>query len=322
MKILYITNYRNIAQHSCGFINDYMSDLIFHGLKQLYGKDVTVLMPPIHLYKENQGGKYNHLFQSGDMESYFWGGMTSFYLLDKDYDSEILDGTNEYRKNWFQSIKDRIISKEFDLIIYGSARRYMHFFDIVSEVYPKEQVIMIDGNDDQRLMVTSEQGYPYFKRELVDFKNLPSNVKPITFCYPEEKIGRRTKNKTQKRGTVIPGDLSTYIFRGDGYSSKLEKQYYKDYNKSYFGLTQKKAGWDCMRHYEIMGNYCLPYFPNLAFCPKNTLYNFPKDLILEGSKLMHSFNESKYYDILEEIFCYFKKHLTTKAVAKELINSI
>ena len=95
-----------------------------------------------------------------------------------------------------------------------------------------------------------------------------------------------------------------------------------DYQKSYYGVTSKKAGWDCMRHYEIMGNYCLPYFPNLAFCPKNTLYNFPKDLILEGSKLMHSFNESKYYDILEEIFCYFKKHLTTKAVAKELINRI
>ena len=37
---------------------------------------------------------------------------------------------------------------------------------------------------------------------------------------------------------------------------------------------------------------------------------------------MHSFNETKYYNLLEEMFKYFKKHLTTKAVAKELINRI
>ena len=183
-------------------------------------------------------------------------------------------------------------------------------------------IILLDGNDDTQLLDLADQGYLYFKRELSDYSNLPSNIKPITFSYPEEKIGRRNKNKTQKRGTVIPGDESTYIFRGTGFSLDMEKRYYKDYNKSYFGLTEKKAGWDCMRHYEIMGNYCLPYFPDLAFCPKNALYNYPKELILEGNKLMHSFNETKYYNLLEEMFKYFKKHLTTKAVAKELINRI
>ena len=322
MKILYVTDFQTISLQTGGYISDYLNDLTFHGLKQLYGKDVTALIPPIHLYKENQGGVYNHMFQTDDVERHFWGGMTSFYLLNKDYDPIVLEGTIKERKEWFDSIRDRIVSKEFDLIIWGSARRCLHLFKDAKKIYPKEQLILLDGNDDTQLLDLADQGYPYFKRELSDYSNLPFNIKPITFSYPEEKIGRRTKNKTQKRGTVIPGDEKTYIFRGDGYSFDLEKKYYKDYNKSYFGLTEKKAGWDCMRHYEIMGNYCLPYFPDLAFCPENTLYNFPKELIIEGNRLMHSFNETKYYSLLEEMFKYFKKHLTTKAVAKELINRI
>ena len=322
MKILYVTDFQTTSLESGGFISDYLNDLTFHGLKQLYGKDVTALIPPIHLYKESQGGVYNHMFQTNNMEDHFWGGMTSFYLLDKDYDPKVLDGTIEERKEWFDSLRDRIASKEFDLIIWGNARRCLHMFRDAKAVYPKEQLILLDGNDDTQLLDLADQGYLYFKRELSDYSNLPSNIKPITFSYPEEKIGRRNKNKTQKRGTVIPGDESTYIFRGTGFSLDMEKRYYKDYNKSYFGLTEKKAGWDCMRHYEIMGNYCLPYFPDLAFCPKNALYNYPKELILEGNKLMHSFNETKYYNLLEKIFKYFKKHLTTKAVAKELINRI
>ena len=255
MKILYVTDFQTISLQTGGYISDYLNDLTFHGLKQLYGKDVTALIPPIHLYKENQGGVYNHMFQTDDVERHFWGGMTSFYLLNKDYDPIVLEGTIEERKEWFDSIRDRIVSKEFDLIIWGSARRCLHLFKDAKKIYPKEQLILLDGNDDTQLLDLADQGYPYFKRELSDYSNLPSNIKPITFSYPEEKIGRRTKNKTQKRGTVIPGDEKTYIFRGDGYSFDLEKKYYKDYNKSYFGLTEKKAGWDCMRHYEIMGNY-------------------------------------------------------------------
>jgi hypothetical protein len=33
----------------------------------------------------------------------------------------------------------------------------------------------------------------------------------------------------------------------------LQAEYKRDYRKAYFGLTRKKEGWDCMRHYEILG---------------------------------------------------------------------
>ena len=32
----------------------------------------------------------------------------------------------------------------------------------------------------------------------------------------------------------------------------VEEEYYDDLSSSWFGLTCKKGGWDCLRHYEIM----------------------------------------------------------------------
>ena len=314
MKILYVTDFEQIALCSGGYISDYLNDLTFHGLKKLYGKDVTAFIPPVHMYKENKNGAVDHLFSSKNMEKHFWGGMTFPYLLDKDYDERVF-GSAIDRTEYFDEMRDRIENQEFDLIIYGNFRRCIHMFDIVQKIYPKEKVALLDGNDDTQMAEIVQDGYLYFKRELQDYTNLPSNIKPITFSYPKEHLSEVNKSKTQKKGIVIPGDKSTYIF-------KDEKSYYDDYNKSYFGITEKKAGWDCMRHYEIMGNYCLPYFPDLMYCPKNTLFNFPKDLIMEGNKLMDNFDKWEYFRILDEMFEYFKNNLTTEAVAQDLINRI
>jgi hypothetical protein len=84
----------------------------------------------------------------------------------------------------------------------------------------------------------------------------------------------------------------------------------------------KKAGWDALRHYEILGNYCLPYFVGLEECPKDTLFNFPKELILEGMNLANSFDEQKYFCILNEVFEYTKNNLTTKNIAKYILEHV
>ena len=66
MKILYITNYMDIAKASGGFINDYQNDLVFYGLKELFGDDVVDSTPIISLYKE-----YKEKIPSQNL----WGGM-------------------------------------------------------------------------------------------------------------------------------------------------------------------------------------------------------------------------------------------------------
>ena len=58
--------------------------------------------------------------------------------------------------------------------------------------------------------------------------------------------------------SLIPGDMTTYIF-----NKYKEVEYNKMYQDSRFALTKKKGGWDCLRHYEILMNGCIPLFENL-----------------------------------------------------------
>jgi hypothetical protein len=289
MKILYVTNHIDIARASGGFINDYQNDLIFYGLRELFGDDVVDSTQIISLYKEYEGKI---------PQQHLWGGMTAFWLI---------GNNNIDRTNIEEKIKDRY----YDLIIYGAIKRCKNYYDLVSQYYPANKVILIDGNDESDLDPLYHK-YLYFKRELVeDHKNLL----PITFGIPTSKLATPNLIKTQEYATCIPGQPETYVF-------KSEQPYYEDYQKSYYGVTMKKAGWDCMRHYEILGNYCIPYFVGLEDCPKNTLANLPKELLLDAKDLAENFDEQKYFIILNELFDYTKNNLTTKNLANYILSKI
>jgi hypothetical protein len=287
MKILYITNHITTAKLSGGFINDYLNDLLFYGLTELDNIEVIDSTPIIHLYKENQHKiPIQHL----------WGkGFTSTYLINED---------NIDRSNIEEKIKD----KYFDLIIYGSVNRCLDYYDIVSKTYPNNKIFLIDGADDTFIHPLSNK-HPYFKRELISNQFIP-----IHFAIPECKITINKSNKTQEYGSIIPGQ--------EGYKFDIEQEYYNDYSKSYFGVTMKKAGWDCMRHYEILANNCIPYFVDLENCPKNALTNLSKELLLEARELANNFDEQKYFNILNELFDYTKQHLTTKQLAQYVLSYV
>jgi hypothetical protein len=287
MKILYITNHIDIAHASGGFISDYQNDLIFYGLRELFGDDVVDSTQIVSLYKEYEGKIPSQ---------YLWGGMTTFWLI---------GDNNIDRTNIEEKIKDRY----YDLIIYGAIKRCKDYYDLVSQHYPANKVILIDGNDETELDPLYQK-HLYFKRELVENHK---NLLPITFGIPTSKLATTNILKTQEYATCIPGQPETYIF-------KSEQPYYEDYQKSYYGITMKKAGWDCMRHYEILGNYCIPYFVDLEDCPKNTLANLPKELLLEGRELTNNFDELKYFSILDELFNYTKNNLTTKNLATYILS--
>jgi len=287
MKILYITNHKNSFQLSGGYINDYLNDLLFYGLTELENIEVIDSSPIIHLYKENQ--------QNIPLQTLWGKGFTSTYLIDKD---------NIDRSNIEEKIKD----KYFDLIIYGSVNRCLDYYDIVSKIYPPNKIFLIDGDDSTDINPLSIT-HPYFKRELIS-----NNFIPIHFAIPECKITTNKLDKTQEYGSIIPGQ--------GGYKFDIEQEYYDDYNKSYFGVTMKKAGWDCMRHYEILANNCIPYFTDLEECPSKILTNLPKKLLLEAKELANNFEEQKYFSILNELFEYTKQHLTTKQLAQYVLNYV
>lgn len=58
----------------------------------------------------------------------------------------------------------------------------------------------------------------------------------------------------------MEGSFTSYAFN-------TEKEYYLDLQSSRFGITTKRAGWDCLRHYEIAANGAVICFRNLSEKP-------------------------------------------------------
>ena len=119
-------------------------------------------------------------------------------------------------------------------------------------------------------------------------------------------------------------------FKGE-YVYEEEEEYYQGYRDSLFAITKRKGGWDCMRHYEILANGCIPYFVDLDKCPKGAMFRFPKKLVLEAMSLPgvsymyidHDiFDKKRYYEILNELLEYTRKMLTTSAMAEYILNEM
>lgn len=134
-------------------------------------------------------------------------------------------------------------------------------------------------------------------------------VYPISFSIPESKLVDSVPIKTKRLAHIVPGDLSTYVFQD-------EASYRHDYQTSVFGKTCKKAGWDCLRHYEILANGAVPWFDRLEDCPKNTMTHFPKEIVANA---MTSETPEQY---IPELLEYTRRHLTCRAMAQHVLDTV
>lgn len=209
-----------------------------------------------------------------------------------------------------EEIMDKISSNFYDMVIYGSIWRDNSFIEHVTTKYDKKRIHFIDGEDHTNIKEDYVSKGVYWKRELTD-----SEVNPINFSIPMSQLIKDTPPKQKIMAHIIPGDLSTYIYND-------ENSYYQDYAISYYGRTWKKGGWDCMRHYEILANKCIPYFPDLHNCPEKTMTYFPKKIILQ-TNLYAEKNEihPNYGEISEELFEYTKNNLTSEKLVEKLFLS-
>jgi hypothetical protein len=152
-------------------------------------------------------------------------------------------------------------------------------------------------------------------------------IYPISFSIHESKIVKNVPNKTRLLSPLIPGDTTTYIYTN-------EDDYYQNYKDSMFAITRMKAGWDCMRHYEILACGCIPLFIDLDKCPKNIMTHLPKNIMISSIML---YNEMLKYKSFEEIpdelkiLCnsyiryylnYTREYLTNEKMAIYVLNKI
>ena len=288
MKILFISGGDDV---------DYQCDVVFHGLKKLYGRNVYETVDNWFMFDDISDKQKSQLYGKG---------FTITGLLDAKLKNVIT----------IHEVKKKLKQTFFDLVIFGSIWRCADFFDLASCYYSKEKIIAIDGEDDTTILKSFVRRTLYFKRE---FDGSSKGVFPISFGIPKEKIINEIKQKEKILAHIIPEDKSTYIYEN-------ENDYYNDYAISYFGKTTKKAGWDCLRHYEIIANGCIPYFPDLSKCPRDTMVSFPKDIILNTNDIFAKIGkEIHVYDELlkeysEQILTFCKNHLTTERIVEYLIN--
>lgn len=268
---------------------DYQDDCLCIGLKELFGADVIDVNKRSHIYTSYSNEAAKNLYGMG---------MTVSRVLP---DLEV-DRTD---------IGSKIKHRYFDLVVYGSIWRCNSDIQKVLEYYPKHKIAVVDGEDETNIHQIFNLNIPYFKRELVVKHN---RLFPISFALPTSKVNF-DGIKEREIAICDPRDRLTYIY-------KNEKDYYNGYRESKYAFTMKKAGWDCLRHYEILGNGCLPIFLDIDKCPNLTMNNFPKTLALE---VLDEYTKNKlpnYNEYAPRFKDHFMLNMTTEAIAKNFINTL
>ena len=230
---------------------------------------------------------------------------------------------------WSQPIEDIPRNQgcfaNIDLVIYGF---YPHDKPIdwrllVKNTGKAPRVVYLDGDDDSLIKSNLR---PYFKRELFEEAN---DVFPIGFGIPQRLI--RPINIDQKCQLHQTHVQDSEFTSATSYKFTMDTEYYDDLARSYFGITMKKTGWDCMRHYEIMAAGTLVMFKDFdrkpplcaPLCPHFISYTDKKDFMEKTGRLLTNGKpNAEYVRILQAQRDWLLENATCTARAKHLLLQI
>jgi len=308
MKILILRKPQTLAGYPGGVHGGacYQSDMLLHGLRGKLGNDVVEYERAWWMYYNDFGpGKW-------DPDIYTPKGFTIYRTLGDDSEVDRTD------------IEEKIKTRYFDYVVFA----YTHYglrlgsWELVTQYYPKNRIIFVDGGDLwSDLIPAAVDNSIYFKREI---DRPASKLHKINFAIPIEKISTIFRQKKHVLAPMDPRNKQSYIYN-DEYS------YYAQYAESLLGITMKKSGWDCMRHYEILANNCIPLFLDIKSCPPNIMTSLPKDLLIEVLDLAmannldyfsHGEGLERWYEYNEKIQAHFRKYCTTDALAGYFLDTI
>jgi hypothetical protein len=295
MKILFTRNWTHE--------NDYLSDMLLHGLRAI-GCDVVDDPVLWYMYKDAD---------TAAVEKLHGRGFTTYRTLD----NITVDRTDT---------ESKICNRYFDLVILSRADFESPYESLILEHYGPDKLIIVDGRDQPNLTHWRNSNHlldcgTYFKREL---ETARPGVYPVSFAFPREKILNTGTPKQKLIAGAKPVTSGQYTFT-------VEADYYQDYAVSYFGETQKKGGWDCMRHYEIMAAGCVPWFKDIAQCPEQICTTLPKTELLAVCALIDqhgldwfqdtSTGEIVYKELQDRVYQHFLANCTTEHLANYILNT-
>ncbi len=279
MKILFLTSSEQ----------DYLSDCLLLGLRRIYGPQLVDYPRRDILYRDCPEFMRCQVRGHGFT---LYTGLLEEIPIDR------------------YGVGEKLVQGEYDLVIISDIWRQFGFFSQWRPYLHPENTIIVDGSDTDQVyphagywwrrprswfLPAANEGFLYFKRELTSASrfNLWHRVVPqfyrkwlphyeglrrISFGIPPEKIVETRPNKTKnfsrhivdrEIAKLVPGSSTDYAFDS-------EADYYADLQTSRFGVTTRRAGWDCLRHYEIAANGAVPCFRDLPSKPADCA---PHDLI-------------------------------------------
>lgn len=258
-------------------LEDYLSDSLLHGFKNLTGVTVEDYPANQFLYKSKDPAI------ESKKSSCYGKGFTIYGTLNADL-----------RPDWSYRIPS---PQNYDLFVISSVKQQYGLMLQYKDVLTYENTIVLDGSDEPSLFpyVISllkqplfwlyprvHHRFKYFKREIIKSElnryrflklfpsfinhkiSIPKNIIPISFSIPEDKIVKSVPTKVKLFPMhIVDEDVARKLNAKTQYTFEREKEYYEDLQRSKFGITTKRAGWDCMRHYEIAANGAVLCFRNL-----------------------------------------------------------
>lgn len=294
MKIFYVTTQNPALQ------GDLQEVSMLTGLREVMGEDVIDVPRKSVMYGDFSASPKAHLHGYGF--TYF--------------NRPIADITN-------RSVE---ITKD-DVVLYGVTDSYgvtnMNELDSRAGA-----VFYLDGRDPDLITKT-----PCFKRELTAEEG--AHVRPTGFGMPSHMIRDIDLSiKTKLHQSTVPSKIHTASHReydNSHYVFESEKEYYDDMATSWFGLSCKKGGWDCLRHYEIMACGALLMYQDLenkpSFCaPQNvpaiSFGTYEEALGIMNGLVVDGVPSDDYVITLNLQRKYLLEHFTCAARATKLISDI
>jgi hypothetical protein len=307
---------------------DYLADGLFHGLRTTLGADVVDFPKAEPMYRSHSPERRDRLRGHG---------FTLYGLLD-DIDVDR------------HAVLERAQEGEFDLVVFSDIWRTFGLFTEWAPQLNGTRMAVVDGAD-------RVEPYPYaglwwrkkgwwflpralgratyFKREITPWTGwfrsyltlpppvaprLTRDLKPIAFSIPEEKIVSEPPPKQKDwPAHIVDEEVAALVGGATSYAFDSEDAYFGDLRASRFGITTKRAGWDCLRHYEIAANGAVMCFRDLSkkpeLCAPHGLdasncidYSSADDLIAKTSKL----GDDRYAELQAGVLEWARNNTTVK----------
>jgi hypothetical protein len=259
---------------------DYLADSLLHGLRVLLGPDLVDVPQRDVMYRGRP--RPAKLYGNGFT---LYGGLLEDLEIDR------------------SDIAARLRAGEFDLVVFSDIWRQWKDFARWRPLLNPRSTVVLDGVDSPQvypyaglwwrrperwLAPPAHRSFRYFKREWTSDSQFslwhrlvpararslipqPRNLLRISFSIPEEKITTVKPAKTKEFPVhIVDPELRGRLPNGQSsYAFSDESGYYRDLQSSRFGITTKRSGWDCMRHYEIAANGAVPCFRDLDRKPES-----------------------------------------------------